>query len=117
MNIIMLEKTNQMIMLFDFYGELLTPRQKEIFKLYYYEDLSLGEIADIEKISRQAVYDFLQRGEEILSDYEQKLGLVSMFESRKRSLIELRKILKNPLDEVSRKKCLNLLDDLLRSES
>ncbi len=50
-----MEKTVYMSMLFDFYGELLTDKQKEYFGLYYNENLSLGEIAEIEGISRQGV--------------------------------------------------------------
>ena len=51
----MKNQTYRMTMLFDFYGELLTDRQKEFFDLYYNEDLSLSEIAENEGISRQGV--------------------------------------------------------------
>ena len=53
----MKNQTYRMTMLFDFYGELLTDRQKEFFDLYYNEDLSLSEIAENEGISRQGVRD------------------------------------------------------------
>ena len=56
-----MEKTVYMSMLFDFYGELLTDKQKEYFGLYYNENLSLGEIAEIEGISRQGVRDNITR--------------------------------------------------------
>lgn len=49
-------------MLFDFYGELLTEKQREYFDLHYNEDLSLAEIADIGGISRQGVWDIIRRG-------------------------------------------------------
>ena len=51
----MKNQTYRMTMLFDFYGELLTERQKEFFDLYYNEDLSLAEIAENAGISRQGV--------------------------------------------------------------
>ena len=59
----MKNQTYRMTMLFDFYGELLTDRQKEFFDLYYNEDLSLSEIAENEGISRQGVRDVIVRAE------------------------------------------------------
>ena len=61
--------------LFDFYGELLSARQKEIIIVYYEENLSLSEIAENESISRNAVYDALNKAEEALIGYENKLHL------------------------------------------
>lgn len=66
-----------MILLYDFYGKLLTPKQREVMRLYYEEDLSLGEIAEELKISRQAVHDILRRSEQALEKYEKKLGLLN----------------------------------------
>ena len=63
-------------LLFDFYGPLLTPKQQEIYDLYYQQDLSLGEIAQLQEVSRQAVFDLLRRTEEALNAYEEKLGLL-----------------------------------------
>ncbi len=63
-------------LMYDYYGELLTPRQQEIMKLYFFHDLSLGEIAEKLDISRQGVYDHLHRSEDILRTYENKLQLV-----------------------------------------
>ncbi len=66
-------------LLYDFYGELLTKRQREVMELYHEENLSLAEIADEFGISRQGVYDALKNGEKALSSYEEKLGLVEKF--------------------------------------
>ena len=66
----MKNQTYRMTMLFDFYGELLTERQKEFFDLYYNEDLSLSEIAENEGISRQGV----------MQEIEDKTGLIRRFE-------------------------------------
>ncbi len=74
-------------MLFDFYGELLTDKQKEYFDLHYNEDLSLAEIAQSEGISRQGVWDIIRRAEESMRRYEEKTGLVARF-GRERSLID-----------------------------
>ena len=67
----------EMTLLLDYYGELLTEKQKTCFDLYYNQDLSLGEIAEEAGISRQGVHDSLARAEAILLDYEQKLGCVA----------------------------------------
>ena len=57
----MLDKTIEISMLFDYYGKLLTDKQQKIIELYYYQDLSLGEIAENLEISRQGVYDHLNK--------------------------------------------------------
>lgn len=66
-------------MLFDFYGELLTDRQKEFFDLYYNEDLSLSEIAENAGISRQGVRDVIVRAEAYMTEIEDKTGLIRRF--------------------------------------
>jgi len=75
----MVEKMYEISMLYDFYGELLTPRQKSIMQYYYEENYSLGEIADETGVSRQAVYDAVRKAEKSLHSYEDKLGLVKRF--------------------------------------
>ena len=66
-----------MILLYDYYGDLLTDRQKECFELRYYQDLSLGEIGEELGISRQGVHDNLSRAEALLKNMEEKTGCVS----------------------------------------
>ena len=66
----------QMILLYDYYGELLTKRQQECFELRYNQDLSLGEIGQELGISRQGVYDNLSRTEALLQRMEEKTGCV-----------------------------------------
>jgi len=70
----------------DFYGALLTEKQRLIFDFYYQDDLSLGEIAEKQDISRQAVYDIIKRSENILEEYENKLQLVNKFQSNNEKL-------------------------------
>ena len=76
----------QLTLLYDFYGELLTEKQKQVYELHYQNDLSLTEIGEELSISRQAVRDQLKRTEKILLDYEEKLQLVSRFQARKRKI-------------------------------
>ena len=57
------------------YGKLLTDYQLEIMELYYFEDLSLKEIADNKKVSRNAIFTLIKRVEKILLDYEDKLKM------------------------------------------
>lgn len=66
-------------LLYDFYGDLLTDHQKDVYKAYVQENLSLGEIAAEMKISRQGVHDILKRCNLLLEGYEEKLGLVKRF--------------------------------------
>lgn len=75
MNII--EKKNKYNQLFDYYGCLLTSKQQEYFVNYYFEDLSLAEIASIYNVSRNAVHDQLNKIYELLDYYEENLHLVS----------------------------------------
>ena len=75
----MKNQTYRMTMLYDFYGELLTDRQKEFFDLYYNEDLSLAEIAENSGISRQGVRDVIVRAEGIMQEIEDKTGLIRRF--------------------------------------
>ena len=78
----MKNQTFRMTMLFDFYGELLTERQKEFYELYYDEDLSLSEIAENYGISRQGVRDVIVRAEAYMTEIEDKTGLVRRFMQR-----------------------------------
>ena len=79
-------------MLLDFYGELLTDKQRECFDLHYNEDLSLSEIAEQLGISRQGVWDNIRRAESVLEDVENKTGLLRRFEENRKALEELLRI-------------------------
>ena len=75
----MKNQTFRMTMLYDFYGEILTERQREFYDLYYNEDLSLAEIAENYGISRQGVRDVIVRAEAVMTEIEDKTGLVKRF--------------------------------------
>ena len=79
----MKNQTYRMTMLFDFYGELLTERQKEFFDLYYNEDFSLAEIAENAGISRQGVRDVIVRAEATMQEIEDKTGIIKRFEAQR----------------------------------
>ena len=66
--------TLDIVLLYDYYGDLLTDRQKECFEMRYNQDLSLGEIAAELGISRQGVHDNLSRAEALLRNMEAKTG-------------------------------------------
>lgn len=76
-------------MLFDFYGELLTDKQREYFDLHYNEDLSLAEIAALSGVSRQAVWDNIRRAESQLREIEDKVGLVARYRQQREALAEV----------------------------
>ena len=69
----------RMAMLFDFYGDLLTERQREFYDLYYNEDLSLSEIAENYGISRQGVRDVIVRAEAAMHEIEEKTHIIRRF--------------------------------------
>lgn len=74
-----MSKDLRVSVLMDFYGELLTEKQRETLDYYYNRDFSLAEIAQHMDISRQGVRDFIKRGEKQLADFEEALGLVKKF--------------------------------------
>jgi len=78
---------NQAVLLFDFYGDLLTDRQRTAYGMYYNDNLSLSEIAEELSVTRQGARDAVQRAADSLRVYEAKLGLVSKHNERAR-LIE-----------------------------
>lgn len=75
----MITKMVRMALLYDIYGEFLTPRQRKFFSLHYEKDLSLGEISNEFGVTRQAVHDTLKRAEASLERYESRLGLVARY--------------------------------------
>ena len=96
----MKSKPLEMSLLFDFYGETLTEKQRELFDLYYNEDLSLAEIAEHAGITRQGVRDSIKRAEHALREMEEKLGLVARYGGTERCAEEL-------MREVERLRALN----------
>ncbi|HHV79751.1 MAG TPA: DNA-binding protein [Firmicutes bacterium] len=90
-------------LLYAFYGNLLTERQRTFFEMRYYQDLSLGEIAENLRISRAAVHDGLERAEDELELLEEKLGVVAQH-LRERSMLSKLESILNELEVVDSSK-------------
>ncbi len=86
-------KNLNFVYLLDFYGGMLNDRQREVLNLYYDDDLSLSEIAEITDISRQGVHDLIKRGEAKLTEADSALGLVARFEKIKETVDSLEKLI------------------------
>ena len=87
-----MEKIVEQGMLYDFYGELLTPHQRRIYEDVVFNDMSLSEIAAEQGISRQGVHDLVRRCDKTLADYEEKLKLVEKFRQTKRMVEDIRQL-------------------------
>ena len=87
-----MEKIFEQNLLYDFYGELLTKHQQNIYEDAVYNDMSLGEIAEEQGISRQGVHDLIKRCDKILQDYESKLHLVEKFMGAKDKIKEIERL-------------------------
>lgn len=96
------DKQVRLHLLYDFYGQLLTDKQRSFFELYHHDDLSLGEIAEQHGVSRQAVYDILKRAERTLEDLEAKLELVARWQRERRIAQVLDQQLAALADDVAR---------------
>ncbi|MGB9866808.1 MAG: sigma factor-like helix-turn-helix DNA-binding protein [Bacillota bacterium] len=88
-----LEPLYRRLLLYAFYGNLLTERQKALFEMRFHQDFSLGEIAENLQISRAAVCDGLHRAECELEEIERKLGLVEQFLQQRSALSRLEGLL------------------------
>ena len=111
-------------MLLDFYGELLTPRQRECYDLHYNEDLSLSEIAEQCGISRQGAWDNIRRASEAMEEIEAKTGLLRRFVQTEERIRVLQTILQEldagSEDEENRRKIRAALEEvrgLLKEEN
>ena len=87
-----MEKFVEQGYLYDFYGELLTERQQQVYESVVLEDYSLSEVAEDLGISRQGVHDLLKRCDKIMAGYEEKLKLVYKFSATKEKVNEIKKI-------------------------
>ena len=82
-------KDLQFTILLDFYGEMLTEKQREIVESYYNDDLSLAEISQERGITRQGVRDAIKRSEQQLQEMEERLGLAKRFRQVQDSLTDI----------------------------
>ena len=87
-----MEKIVEQGLLYDFYGELLTEHQRNIYEGGVFNDMSLSEIAEEQGISRQGVHDLVKRCNKILAGYEEKLKLVQKFNQTKQMVEEIKEL-------------------------
>ncbi len=87
-----MEKIVEQGLLYDFYGELLTEHQRQIYEARVFDNLSLSEIAQDFDISRQGVHDLIKRCDKILQGYEDKLHLLQKFMSIKETITQIESI-------------------------
>ena len=103
----------RMTLLFDFYGEMLTDRQKEFYDLYYNEDLSLAEIAENYGISRQGVRDVIVRAEAAMTEIEDKTHIIRRFQQSRAAIAAINAAADQLLQAVDRRSYSDaMLDEL-----
>ena len=103
-----MESKIELAYLYDFYGELLNEHQRQIYEDFVLNDLSLGEIASEEGISRQGVHDLVKRCTKKLQDYEDKLHLVEKFLNIKENVGQIHELAK----QFKESKSENILNDI-----
>ena len=95
-----MEKFVERTLLYDFYGELLTKRQQQIYESVVLEDYSLSEVAEELNISRQGVHDMIRRCDKALEGYEEKLHLVEKFVNIREKVREIHVLTKEENSQV-----------------
>ncbi len=108
----------QQAYLYDFYGEMLNEHQRQIYEDFMFNDLSLGEIATEEGISRQAISDMVKRCQKKLLGYEEKLHLVEKFMSVKQDVEQIHLLIeefKNTGNQDNVKKIEEISKDILKN--
>lgn len=108
----MTDDTLKRTMLFDFYGELLTGKQREYYDLHYNEDLSLYEIAEQSGVSRQAVWDIIRRAEAAMTQLEEKTGFVARAVRRRETVEKLTAEAQKLPESAQKSRIIELLDTL-----
>ena len=99
-----MDKQDKLILLFDYYGDLLSDSQKNYFESYYFDNLSLAEIGENYNVSRNAVSKDLKLASEKLNNYEEKLKIISRDD-------KLRKLASKIEDNDLKEKIMNILDE------
>ena len=108
----MSDETLMRTMLFDFYGELLTDKQREYYDLHYNEDLSLQEIAEQSGVSRQAVWDIIRRAQAAMTEMEEKTGFVARAARRRATAAEIAAEASALPDSAQKRRIIELLGTL-----
>ncbi len=109
-----MDKILEQTLLYDFYGELLTDHQKQIYEDVVLNDYSFSEVAEEQGISRQGVHDLVKRCNRILQEYESKLHLVEKFVTIKEQIEEMEKSLREA-EEPDKKALVRQLNGILEN--
>lgn len=80
-------------LLYDFYNEMLTEKQREVYELYNHNDMSLSEIADYLSVTPQGVSDILKRTEKSLHNYEEKIGYLKNYKRQLKQINEINELI------------------------
>lgn len=107
-----MEKIVVQTLLYDFYGELLTPHQKKIYGDMVLNDMSLSEIAEEQGISRQGVHDIIKRSNKLLSGYEDKLKLIEKFQQTKEMVVRIQGYVDQIMDQNPRTEIAQNIDHI-----
>ena len=111
-----MSKNLEISFLLDFYGEVLTEKQRNVMEQYYNEDLSLSEISENLEISRQAIYDTIKRSEKLLYQYEEQLKFNDLILQKKhdfKNLINGLENLKTSIMSKDEAKMLTKINELI----
>ena len=108
-----MEPKVQQTYLYDFYGELLNEHQRKVFEDFVFNDLSLGEIAEEQGISRQAVHDMIRRSTKKLEEYENTLHLMARFMDLREKAVRIQKC----AEEYERSRGEHLLEEIKQISS
>ena len=96
-----MDKNTKLVLLYDYYGELLTQKQKSYFEDYYFNNLSLSEISENDEVSRNAIHKQLKDVEDKLLNYERKLKILERNKKIEKLLLNISDTdLKNKISEL-----------------
>lgn len=107
-----IENSIKLSILLEIYGKLLTEKQYDMLNDYYNNDLSLAEIAENEKITRQAVRDNLKKGEKKLFEYEEKLQIMKKNKMQEEQIANILSEISNLTENSSDSEIANVLEDV-----
>ena len=109
----MVKNMGEINMLYDFYGDLLTDRQKTVMEFYYGDDFTLSEIAEHTGISKQAVHDTVHKAEKALYSYESALGLLSRYRQSEEQIRKASAILEKVMANINDERIRNQLNTVM----
>lgn len=102
----------QIGLLFDFYGQFLTEKQRKVMHLYFENDYSLGEIAENLHVSRQAIHDMIKKAKKTLYECEERLGLAKKFTVREKAIKQIDLITQEILQQMEDEEVLEKLHEI-----